>query len=58
MDSTTEAEYVMAYDATKEVVQMRKFIFKLEVVPSIEFPIPLYCNNNGAIAQAKEPSSH
>ena len=28
------------------------------MVPSIVDPIPLYCDNNGAIAQAKEPWSH
>ena len=28
------------------------------MVPSIVNPVPLYCDNNGAIAQAKEPRSH
>ncbi|VFQ93898.1 unnamed protein product [Cuscuta campestris] len=28
------------------------------MVPSIKNPIPLFCDNNGAIAQAKEPRSH
>ena len=28
------------------------------MVPSVEGPIELYCDNNGAIAQAKEPRSH
>ena len=28
------------------------------MVPSIVDPIELYCDNNGAIAQAKEPRSH
>ena len=37
---------------------MRKFIAELEVVPSISDPITVYCDNNGAIAQAKEPRSH
>ena len=31
---------------------------ELGMVPSIESPIPLYCDNNGAIALAKEPRSH
>ncbi|OAP01825.1 hypothetical protein AXX17_AT3G36900 [Arabidopsis thaliana] len=34
------------------------FITELGVVPSISGPIDLYCDNNGAIAQAKEPRSH
>ena len=57
-DSTTEAEYIAASDAAKEAVWIRKFVAELGVVPSIVDPIPLYCDNNGAIAQAKEPRSH
>ena len=30
----------------------------MEVVPTIKDPVPLFCNNNGAIALAKEPRSH
>ena len=37
---------------------MKKFITDLKVVPSIEKPIEIYCDNSGAIAQAKEPRSH
>ena len=37
---------------------MKKFIEELGVVSSIGEPIELYCDNNGAIAQAKEPRSH
>ncbi|KAK2389954.1 secreted RxLR effector protein [Trifolium repens] len=57
-DSTTEAEYIAASSAAKEAVWIKKFISELEVVPSIADPISLYCDNNGAIAQAKEPRSH
>ena len=57
VDSTTEAEYITASEATKEAVWIRKFITELGVVPSIANPIELYCDNNGAIAQAKEPRS-
>ena len=28
------------------------------MVPSIESPVPLYCDNNRVIALAKEPRSH
>ena len=28
------------------------------MVPSISNPVDLFCDNNGAIAQAKEPRSH
>ena len=34
---------------------MKEFIVDLGVVASIEEPIPLLCDNNGAIAQAKDP---
>ena len=57
-DSTTEAEYIAASDAAKEAVWIKKFIKALGVVPSIADPVDLYCDNNGAIAQAKEPRSH
>ena len=57
-DSTTEAEYIAASDAAKEAVWLKKFIIDLGVVPTISDPIPLLCDNNGAIAQAKEPRSH
>ncbi|KAK8541026.1 hypothetical protein V6N13_026490 [Hibiscus sabdariffa] len=57
-DSTTEAEYVSASEATKEIVWIKKFISELGVVPSISDVVGLYCDNNGAIAQAKEPRSH
>ena len=57
-DSTTEAEYIAASDAAKEAVWIKKFITDLKVVPSITNPVDVYCDNNGAIAQAKEPRSH
>ncbi|KAK8597289.1 hypothetical protein V6N12_065760 [Hibiscus sabdariffa] len=57
-DSTTEAEYVAASEATKEAVRIKKFVTELGVVPSISDAMELYFDNNGAIAQAKEPRSH
>ena len=57
-DSTIEAEYIAASSATKKAVWIKKFISELGIVPRIMDPIDLYCDNNGAIAQAKEPKSH
>ncbi|KAM1100035.1 hypothetical protein ACFX2B_006478 [Malus domestica] len=57
-DSTTEAEYVAAAEAGKEAFWIMKFITELGVVPTITSPVTLYCDNNGAIAQAKEPRAH
>ena len=58
VDSTTEAEYIAASDAAKEAVWIKNFVFRLGVVPSITNPVDVYCDNNGAIAQVKEPRSH
>ncbi|GJT81194.1 retrotransposon protein, putative, ty1-copia subclass [Tanacetum coccineum] len=52
--SSTEAEYTAAYDASKEAVWIRKFIYGLCIVPIIEKPIKMYCDNTGTIAIAKE----
>ena len=48
-DSTIELEYIAASEVAKEAVQIRKFITKLGVIPSIVDLIPLYYDNNGAI---------
>ena len=57
-DSTTEAEYIAASEAAKEAVWMRKFVSELGVVPNMVYPINIFCDNTGAIAQAKEPRAH
>jgi hypothetical protein len=57
-NSITEAKYIYVFEAVKEVVWIRKFIIELGVVPGIVDPVALYCDNNGAIAQAEKPRSH
>lgn len=57
-DSKTDAEYIAIFEATKKAVQINKFINELGVVSSIVNYIPLYCFNNRAIRQLKEPRSH
>ena len=49
-DSRTEAEYIATSDFSKEALWLKKFITNLDVIPSILDPIPVLCNNNGAIA--------
>nr|GEX61338.1 protein ALP1-like [Tanacetum cinerariifolium] len=49
-----EAEYIAAFDASKEAVWVRKFISGLRVVPTIEEPISMYCDNTRAIAIPNE----
>ena len=56
-DSTTKAEYVAASEAAKEAVWLKKFHL-VQVIPSADWPITLYCDNSGAIAQSKEPRYH
>ncbi|GJR31874.1 hypothetical protein Tco_1108106 [Tanacetum coccineum] len=52
--SSAEAEYIAAYDASKEAVWVRKFISGLGVVPTIEEPISMYCDNTRAITITNE----
>ncbi|GKF14480.1 hypothetical protein Tco_0055942 [Tanacetum coccineum] len=52
--SSTDAEYIAAFDASKEAVWIRKFISGLGIIPIIEEPISMYCDNTGAIAIAKD----
>nr|GFB21190.1 hypothetical protein [Tanacetum cinerariifolium] len=52
--SSTDVEYIAAFDASKEAVWIRKFIYRLGVVPTIEEPTNMYCDNIGAIAITKD----
>ncbi|EXB39670.1 hypothetical protein L484_017145 [Morus notabilis] len=47
-----------ACEATKEATWLRKFLTDLEVVPYMDKPIKLYCDNSGAVANLKKPKSH
>ena len=53
-----EAEYVTACKAAKEAVRLRNFLSDLEVVPDMDKPITLFCDNNDTVANSKEPRSH
>ncbi|KAA0065359.1 gag/pol protein [Cucumis melo var. makuwa] len=57
-DSTMEAEYVAACEATKKAVWLKKFLTDLEVFPNMHLPITLYCDNSGAVVNSREPRSH
>ena len=39
-------------------VWLRKFLNYLEVVPNVDEPMTIYCDNTGAVANSKEPRSH
>ena len=47
-----------ASKAAKEVVWLINFLLDLGVVPSMQLPITLYCDNRGAVANSKEPRTH
>nr|GEX44666.1 hypothetical protein [Tanacetum cinerariifolium] len=52
--SSTNVEYIAAFNASKEAVWICKFIYGLGTVPTIEEPISMYCDNTGAIAITKD----
>ena len=53
-----EAEYTAACEAAKESVWLKKFYTDLEVVPDMEKPLVLYCDNSEVVANFKELRSH
>ena len=48
-----EAEYVAACETAEVAVWLCKFLSDLEVVPDMDKPITLYCDNSGAVANSK-----
>ena len=57
-DSTIKVECIAASEAAKTTVWKKKFIMELGVVPEIEEPVPLSCDNTGTVIQAKKFRSH
>ncbi|GJZ74254.1 retrotransposon protein, putative, ty1-copia subclass [Tanacetum coccineum] len=51
----TQSEYMAASEAAMEAVWIRKFVGDLGVMPSINKPINMYCDNSAAIIFANEP---
>nr|GEU36283.1 zinc finger, CCHC-type [Tanacetum cinerariifolium] len=52
--SSTYAEYIAAFYALKEAVWICKFIFGLGIVPTVEEPISMYCENTKSIKIVKD----
>nr|GFC41243.1 retrotransposon protein, putative, Ty1-copia subclass [Tanacetum cinerariifolium] len=52
---SAQAEYVAASEVAMEAVWIRKFVGDLGVMPSINKPINMYCDNYAAIIFANEP---
>ena len=53
-----EAEYIAASKVAKEAIWLKNFLSDLEVVPNMDKPIILSCDNIGTVANSKEPYSH
>ncbi|GJZ93141.1 retrotransposon protein, putative, ty1-copia subclass [Tanacetum coccineum] len=53
--SATEVEYIAASEAAIEAVWIRKFISGLGIVPTINKPINMFCDNYVALLIAYEP---
>nr|GEY17294.1 ribonuclease H-like domain-containing protein [Tanacetum cinerariifolium] len=51
----TEAEYITASKAVMEAVWIRKFISGLGIVPTINEPIRMFCDNSATLHFANEP---
>nr|GEX61904.1 retrotransposon protein, putative, Ty1-copia subclass [Tanacetum cinerariifolium] len=52
--SATKAEYIVASVAAIEAVWIRKFISGLGIVPTINEPIIMFCDNSAALQFANE----
>jgi hypothetical protein len=50
--STTKAEYIAATHAAKEAIWLCLLVG--EITSPLQFPTPLFCDNNGAIALSKD----
>ena len=53
-----EAEYVATCEVAKEAIWLKKFLSNLGVLRMEQVPITLFCDNNGAVAQSKDPRNH
>nr|GEU89303.1 hypothetical protein [Tanacetum cinerariifolium] len=57
-DSTCESEYIAACEASKEAIWMKDFIGNLGVVPIVQDPIEIFCDNESTVALTKKPKDH
>ncbi|GKE73188.1 hypothetical protein Tco_1535229 [Tanacetum coccineum] len=53
--SAIEAEYIVSSEAAMEAVWIRKFISGLGIVPTINKPIKMFCDNSVALHFAYKP---
>ena len=55
---TMKFKYITTFEAAKEVIWLWKFLMGLKVVPLVVLTLVLFCNNNGAVTQSKEPKNY
>ena len=53
-----EAEYVVACEAAKEAVWLKKFLSDLGVIRMEQVSITLFCDNSGIVVQSKDARNH
>nr|GEY82142.1 hypothetical protein [Tanacetum cinerariifolium] len=53
--SSIDAEYIAAAEVAMEAMWIHKFIYGISVVPCIDKPMDMYCNNTCTITIADEP---
>ena len=56
-DSTMEVEYIATSKAAKEAVWLKNFLLDLEVVPSAQSAITLYCDNRERLQMQRNPGA-
>nr|GEZ52680.1 hypothetical protein [Tanacetum cinerariifolium] len=54
VDSMCESEYIAACEASKRSIWMKNFIRDLGVVPTVQDPIEIFCDNESVVALTKE----
>ncbi|KAL9265865.1 Retrovirus-related Pol polyprotein from transposon TNT 1-94-like protein [Drosera capensis] len=47
--STMEAEFVACFEASKQAIWLRNFVTKLRIIPGVERPIKILCDNKSAV---------
>lgn len=56
--SLMESEYITACEASNEAHWLKKFVIEIGVFHSCTDPVGIFCDNTGAIANAREPRTH
>lgn len=50
--------FIVAFEATKEIIWIRMFLMGLRVVPLATSSMILFYDNNRVMVKSKEPRSH